>query len=133
MQHLTSALQGTPLSRSDGKITAIQKLHNALNNCGGDMNLNNQEPAQRQSPPSTKDKLDKRRSPRVQPPAPGVHLQAPRVHIPRNEVRPYSPRVPTESKSRLVAKHYQCSLTKMPIASILCSCKRCGARQCRLS
>ena len=82
MNHLTSALQGTTSSNSDGQMTNIQKLQDALNNWVGDMTLTNQEPAQRQAPPSTKDKLYKRRSTRVQPPAPRVKMPGPMVHIP---------------------------------------------------
>ena len=103
MQHLTPALQGTLSSRSDGKITAIQELQKSLNNWGGNMTLTNQEPAQRQSPPSTMDKWDKSQSPRVQSPDPSVQLPSPRVHSLIQEVRPQSPRVPTKPNSQPVA------------------------------
>ena len=104
MQHLTSALQGTPSSKSDGQMTAIQELQYALSNWGSDMTLTNQEPEQRPSLPSTKDKWDKRRSPRVQPPDPRMQLPDPRVHIPSLAVRPQSLRVPTEPNTQPVAK-----------------------------
>ena len=104
MQHLTSDLQGTPSSKSYGQMTAIQELQYALNNWGSDMTLTNQEPAQSPSLPSTKDKWDKRRSPRVQPPDPRVQLPDPRVHSPSLAVRPQSLRVPTEPNTQPVAK-----------------------------
>ena len=84
-------------------MTAIQELQDALNNWGGDMTLTNQDPEQRQAPSSTKDKWDKRWSPRVQPPDPRVQLLALGVHSPSQAVRPQSPRVPTEPNSQPVA------------------------------
>ena len=56
MQHLPSALQGTPSSRSDGQMMAIQELQDVLNNWGSDMTLTNQNPLQSQAPSSPKDK-----------------------------------------------------------------------------
>ena len=88
MQHQTSALQGTLSSRLDGKMAAIQELKDALNNWGGNMTLTNEEPEQRQALPITKDKWDKRRSPRVHPTDPRVHLPYQRLHIPIQEVWP---------------------------------------------
>ena len=69
MQRLTSALQGAQSSESDGQMTAIQEIQDALNNRGVEMTFTNQEPEQSQALPSTKDKWDNHQSPRVQPPA----------------------------------------------------------------
>ena len=95
MQHLISALQGTPSSKPEGKIMAIQELQYALNNWVGNMTHTNQEPTQLQALPRTKDKWDKRRYPRLQPTAPRVHIPYPRVHSPIQVVQPQYPRVTT--------------------------------------
>ena len=58
IQQLTSALEGTPSSKSADQLAAIQSLQDALGQWSGNRTLDN--PAQPPQPPTLKEKWDSR-------------------------------------------------------------------------
>ena len=121
MKKLTSALQKSPSAQSSNQLEAIQALHNALGKWSG-YNTTPQAPPPPPIP-TTKDRWDDRLSlrmrqtaPRLDPPAPIVQAQPPRV------LPPTLPRVqlPREQNTQPVAartRSHQTFSTLKPASS----------------